>query len=365
MKKIGIICEYNPFHNGHLYHINKIKEMFPDSVIILVLGGYFLERGDISLISKWNKTSIALSYGIDLVLELPTLYNTNSADIFASSAIEILSIFDIDYLIFGSESADLDKLTEIALMQEDEEIKNKIKGNLKRGLNYPTSLSKSLEISLKSNDTLAVSYIKAIKKIAPSIKPIAIKRTNDFNDVTSEDEIISAGNIRAKLKRGEGIDRFIPSYDRSLINTIDECKLFRMLRYKIITDDHLERYLGVDEGLENRLKNVVLKADSYDDLIEKIKTKRYTTARIKRLLIHILLGIEKNYIEEKITRPRVLGFNSEGRLLLKTVEGKYTTKANDDISSKIEKKAALIYEELTSDQSIELEFLNKPIKKES
>ncbi len=143
MKKIGIICEYNPFHNGHIYHIKKIKEMYPNSMIILVLGSYFLERGDVSIISKWNKTKLALEYGVNLVIELPTLYGTNSGDYFAYYAIKALNFAEVDAIVFGSETADLELLKKVAKAQETDEFNEKVKNNLKRGSNYPTSLSKS------------------------------------------------------------------------------------------------------------------------------------------------------------------------------------------------------------------------------
>lgn len=365
MKKIGIICEYNPFHNGHLYHIEKVKEMYPDSIVILVLGGYFLERGDISLISKWNKTKIALKYGVDLVIELPTLYNTNSADIFARTSVQLLSTFQVDAIVFGSETADVDYLKKLAQAQKEASFSTSIKENLKKGLNYPSSLSKSLNEVVAPNDILGVAYIKAIEELSLNIAPVAIKRTNDFDDLESEETIVSAGNIRKRLREGENIDKFIPTYGGSYINKIDEEKLFELVRYKIITDDHLERYLGVDEGIENRLKRIILKVDSYNSLIENLKTKRYTTARIKRLLLHILLGIEKTDIALVVPTPRILGFNQNGQKFLRSYESLYRTDNQNDVVSNIEKKAALIYYDLTGDESIQREFLNCPIIKES
>lgn len=236
-----------------------------------------------------------------------------------------------------------------------------VKSNLKKGLNYPSSLSKSLDVKLESNDILGVAYIKAINEINPKIEVRVIKRTNSFNDLDSNDNVVSASNIREKIKNGITIDKFIPVYNSRFINRIDEDKMFELLRYRILTDAHLEKFLGVDEGLENKLKKVILDVNSCEELIENIKSKRYTTSRLKRMLIHILLGIEKTDMENEQTRYKVLGFNSFGREYLSTLENeKFVYKSDNEI----EKVAAMIYYDLTGDESIYEEFLNKPIIKE-
>lgn len=363
MKKVGIICEYNPFHNGHVYHLEKIKELYPDSLVVLVLGGYFLERGEISLISKWNKTKIALDYGVDLVIELPTLYGTNSSDYFAYYAIKALDYAGVDCVVFGSESADLELLKKQAKLQNDEKVRTSIKDFLKKGFNYPTSIMKSLGPTLKSNDLLGVSYIKAIDSLSSKIEPALIKRTNDYNDTSSTEEIVSASNIRERIKRNEDISKYIPDYDTSVINKINEEKVFEMIKYKIITEAHLEEYLGVDEGLENRLKKVLSSAKNFDDLVEKVKSKRYTTARIRRMLIHILIGYKKCFMEEPKEVYRVLGFNLRGRKYLKELSKEHFTTKNDYPDSFKEYAAAMVYTLLTDDSSTKLEVYNRPIIK--
>ncbi|MDD2208628.1 MAG: nucleotidyltransferase family protein, partial [Bacilli bacterium] len=165
MEIIGIICEYNPFHNGHSYHINKIKDLYPNSLIILVLNGYFLQRGEVSILSKEDKVKIALDNNVDLVIEHPFVYASNSADIFAESAVAILNQMGAQKLIFGSESNDIDYLTKSAQEQLNDKFNNKVKEYLKTGVNYPTALNKSLSTKLNSpNDLLGVAYIKAILK---------------------------------------------------------------------------------------------------------------------------------------------------------------------------------------------------------
>ena len=168
MKIVGIICEYNPFHNGHIYHINKVKKLYKDCIIILVLNGYFLERGEISILDKITKTSIALNNGVDVILELPFVYGSQSADKFANAALKILNNFKVDKVVFGSECNNLDILNKIVDAQlYDKNYNQKVKEYLDKGLNYPTALSKALNINFdfnNPNDLLGISYIKAIKQ---------------------------------------------------------------------------------------------------------------------------------------------------------------------------------------------------------
>ena len=164
---IGIICEYNPFHNGHLYHINKVKEMYKDCNIILVMSSSFLQRGDASLIDKWDKTSIALEYGVDIVIELPFVFSTQSADTFARGAIQILKNMNVDAIVFGSEINDIEILSKIANVQNEDSFNISVQKYMSDGVNYPTAISRTIKDMLNikidtPNDLLAVSYIKEI-----------------------------------------------------------------------------------------------------------------------------------------------------------------------------------------------------------
>ena len=195
METIGIIAEYNPFHNGHLYHLNTIKEMYPDSTIVLVMNGNFTERGDVSIIDKWKKTKIAINLGIDLVIELPYPFATQSADHFAYGAVTLLEKLNVDKLVFGSESNNIEDLKLIAKTQiENDEFEKLVKIYSKMGKNYPTALSCALEdLTGKKietpNDLLGISYIKAILENNYKIKPETIKRTNDYHSTELNNEV--------------------------------------------------------------------------------------------------------------------------------------------------------------------------------
>jgi len=369
MNVIGIICEYNPFHNGHLYHIKKIKELYPDSLIILVLNGYFLERGDVSIISKKNKTNLALFYGIDIVLELPFVFGTQSADVFANASITMLEKFKCEYVIFGSECNDLEKLHKITdyTINNKDIYNNEVKKHLNMGLNYPTALAKAININFdfNPNDLLGISYLKSIKLNNYKIKPLTIKRTNNYLDISSNEEIISATNIRNKLLNNIEISKFVPSMTINLIEKITLNDFFHIIKYKIITEHDLSIYLDVDEGIENRLKKVINECKTTDELIEKIKTKRYTYNKIRRMIIHILIGYTKednknitfNYI-------KILGFNTFGKKYLNKIKKDInipTIPNKNSLIYKYELKTTLLYDMILNSNNIEFEISNKPI----
>ena len=204
MHIVGIIGEYNPFHKGHIYHIEEARKMFPNSPLILVLNGYFLERGEVSILSKENKTLLALIYGVDLVVELPFLFGSQSADIFADAAIKILGYLGCTDLVFGSESNNVVALKKAALKQDNIEYQNKVKELMDTGINYPTAMAKALDISediFNPNDLLGISYIKAILNNNLEIDVHTIKRTSNYHDLEEDKEIISASNIRKRLKK--------------------------------------------------------------------------------------------------------------------------------------------------------------------
>src|SRR5574344_972722 len=328
---IGIICEYSPFHNGHLYHINKIKELYPNSNIILVMSSSFLERGDVSILDKWSKTDIALSMGVDIAIELPFIFSSQSADIFAKGAIEILKNMNVDKLVFGSELNDINKLKEIANTQiNNKEFEKLVKENMDKGNNYPTALATSLKNILgytvdNPNDLLGISYIKEIIKQEANIEPICIKRTNDFHDKKLIDKITSASSIRNAIKENKNIKKYVPAITYKYLkkNTYLTEDYFPFLKYKIISEiNHLDIYQTVDEGLASRIKKVIYESNSLNELVENIKTKRYTYNKINRMLIHILCSFTKEEAKKYTNNEyiRILGFNNKGRTYLNKIK---------------------------------------------
>lgn len=351
----GIICEYNPFHNGHLYHLEKVREISKDEEIILVLGGNFLQRGNISVMDKYEKASIALRYGIDLVVELPFIYATQSADVFAEGAIKILNALKCDKVIFGTESNDVEKLTSLAKRQlYDNRYDKKVKALLDEGYNFPTAMSLALQSFdgdkvNTPNDLLALSYIKEIVKNGYNIMPISIKRTNDYHDKNTTGEISSAASIREKIKKEENIDTYVPSIVSCNIDYKNyDDNYFKLLKYKILTEkEDIKKYQTVDEGIENKLVSSIRNCYSLDDLIEKVKSKRYTYRRISRMLTHILISFTKEDAKNRnLSYIRILGFNEKGKRYLnklkKNTEIPFITNVN-------KKNVKLLETELKSD----------------
>lgn len=327
-KIIGIIAEYNPFHLGHLYQINEIKKKYPNSTLILITNSNFTQRGDVSIINKWDKAKIALNNQIDLVVELPFFYATQSADIFAKGALETLNHLKIDILAFGSESNDLEKLTTIAKTQiENQEYQEKVKNYLNTGINYPTALSKALNDTIgyttkEPNDLLGISYIKEILKINSSIKPVLIKRIGSYHGEQEENDIASASLIRKKIQNQEKVTQYLPSNTEKYLKknlTLED--YFPYLKYKIITEKDLSIYQTVDEGIENKIKKVIYTTNTWKELVESLKTKRYTYNKINRMLIHILTSFTKEEANNiKIDYIRIIGFNKKGKNYLNKIK---------------------------------------------
>lgn len=380
MKSVGIICEYNPFHNGHLYHLNKVKELYPDHTIILVMSGNFTERGDVSLINKWDKTNIALYYGVDLVIELPYVFATESADKFAHASIQILDNLNVEAIVFGSESNNINKLNELANIQLYDKKYNKlVKEYLDGGINYPTALSKALfEITGKSvdkpNDILALSYIREILKQKSKIKPVCIKRNNDYNSLELNDGITSASSIRYAIENNEDITSYIPDKTKEYINNKFFIKnYFDILKYKLLTEKDLSIYQTVDEGIENRIKKYIINSKDINELILKIKTKRYTYNKLNRMFNHILCNFTKEEASKfnDIEYIRVLGFSLKGRSYLNKIKKnisipiitKFSSLKSDMLD--IEFRATCCYASILNEKDkielIESEYKNSPI----
>ena len=321
---IGIIAEYNPFHYGHLYQINKIKEMYPDSTITVVMSGWVTERGDLSLIDKFKKCDIALHYGVDLVVELPYKF-IQSGDYFAKGAIEILNKLGCNYIVFGSESNDLGKLITLASTQiNNKKFDKLVKNYMNSDMNYPTALNKALldtcgtSVS-EPNDILGVCYLKEIIKNKYNIDPILIKRYSNYNSKEIEGKITSATSIRELLKNKKRIKKYVPKYAyRYLKDVLFIDDYFDYIKYKIISTD-ISIYQGIDENIKNRIMNSINESNSLDELINLVKSKKTTYNKIKRIITYILLDIKKNNNFD-LEYIRVLGFNNKGKNILNEIK---------------------------------------------
>lgn len=371
--KIGIVCEYNPFHNGHLYHIEQIKKLYPESMIILVMSGNVTERGELSILSKWEKTEIALHYGVSLVVELPFTQATQAADVFCYGAVNILNHLQVDKIVFGSEENNIEKLIKAAKIQlESKTYNEKVKVLLNNGINYPTALSKVLEqdynIKINTpNDLLGLGYVKEIIKNNYHIEPITIKRTNDYHSLTSG----SATSIRYKIINNEDVSTLVPNYCLAYLQKkfLFLNDYFPFLKYKILSDKNLEQYQTVDKEIIPRLKKEIISSNNLDEFIKRIKSKYYTYNRLMRMCAHILFSFTKEeaLLTHEIKYIRILGFNMEGQFHLKKIKKDLkipiiTNYSNDcDNLLEIEMRVVKVLSLLKGRTFIEEEYQHKPI----
>lgn len=336
-KAVGIVVEYNPFHNGHKYHCLKAREH--GDIVIAVMSGDYVQRGEPALINRWDRAELALKNGVDIVVELPIFYSTQSAEIFSRGALGILHLMNVDKIVFGSETGDINSLVERANLEEKEEFGEELKKQLKEGHSYPTAYSntlKNLNIAneLDSNDILGVEYIKALKFWKSTVEPVAIKREKSgYYSEGIEDGISSATGIRKKIQSGEEVKDVVPETTYKVLkNALDENRFatlkdfYSLIRYRILLErESIKKIQDIEIGFENRLYEAALSSLDFESFFEKIQTKRYTLGRTQRILIHILLNIKKEetaVVKEKVPYIRVLGFTQNGQNYLKKLKEK-------------------------------------------
>lgn len=328
MNICGIVCEYNPFHNGHKYHIEQTKEKFGATHIIAVMSGNFTQRGDVALIDKYKRAETALKNGVDLVIELPVAYALASAEQFAQGAVYLLNALGcVNLISFGSESGDIKLLRETAgavyYAMESEEF-NKL---LKNGLAYPAALQKAIEkyytddvteALTSPNNTLAIEYLKALDSLASPIQPVTIKRTVAEHDseIKNPDQIVSASQLRKMIIEGKDIFNLAPESDFSNTASILNIENAILSKLRFMSKSEIEKTPNAVLGLENRIFRAVQVSTSLNELYFLIKTKRYTLARIRRIVMSAFLGITKNDLKNNPSYVRILGMNNKGKEIL-------------------------------------------------
>ena len=353
-KILAIVAEYNPFHNGHLYHLQKSKKMLNPDYSICIMSGNFCERGDTSIIDKWSKTESALRCGFDLVIELPVVYSISSAENFAEGSLKILGAFDNVILSFGTECGDLDALNNIAnvLYDEPKEFSTILTHELSKGLSYPKARENALLLYLNDvrkyanilsnpNNILGIEYLKAIKRLKSKVTPFTIKRIDaGYNSLKIKDRLASGTAIRNLIKNNEDVKKLMPTPSFNILSD-------NIAHGKIVNDIHvfekeiiytlrkmslqeISNLQDVNEGLENSIKQAANSCNNLEDLINSVKSKRYTRSRIQRILLYSILNITKKDIQDSYkAKPyiRVLGVSKHGKSLLSQIsnsKSKYT-----------------------------------------
>ena len=389
MKTIGIIAEYNPFHQGHKYLIERAKEMTGAERVVIIMSGNSVQRGDFAIIDEFSRAKEAVSNGADLVLELSYCYASQSAEYFAKGAVSILNNLGIvDYLCFGSENDDLESIDHIAQMltEKSEEIHKVLLEFMKEGISYPTARQKALEIIASDekslqiiqspNDILGIEYVKALYRTKSRMIPIAIKRKGaDHNDTDFDKRIPSASAIRKILLEG-GL--YIENFELLSLNPVDIQKeldflsQFEQKALEFVVPKQLASYLmekkrqnslnsmenyldelkaivitrrddlygifEMTEGIEHILKKEILRAKSIEELTMHMKSKRFTYTRIRRILLNTLVGLTKTDMEivknsEEPPCSRILAFNDTGRQMLKEIKNQRKKAGENEVET--------------------------------
>ena len=378
MKAVGLVTEYNPFHNGHLYHLNKAMELTGADISVAVMSGDFVQRGELAVLDKYTRASMALNSGVNLVVELPVNYAVSSAESFAAGALKVLDYIKADSIAFGSESGNIERLSKLAhiLCDNEDTLYKEISKYTANGISYAAARQKVVEkltdkdtaaMLTSSNNILAVEYLKAIIKNNYAIKPYTIKRQGDsYNDTDIRSEYASATALRGNLK-ADNISKYIPVKAGLILSSntnyiypddITEALFTRLLGIlfassydKNVFIENVMQYPDVNKEIAGRLYKSAMDmitrtvqqmseskdngAFSFGSLCEHIKTKEVPLSRIKRALVRITLGLDKKHIEKYANEPyiRVLGFDKKGQEYLsyirKTVEVPLITKIAD------------------------------------
>lgn len=380
MKIVGLITEYNPFHNGHIYHIQQTKLIHQPDVLIVIMSGNHVQRGEPAIIDKWQRSKLAIDHGVDLVIELPLVYAVQSADYFGDGAVKLLYNIGVTDIVFGSESGNVDRLYQIAngVYNNKEQYHQLVSNYMSEGKRYVEACNNALSDLLDEkvelpNDILGYSYVKSVVFNNYNINMHCIKRTNDFHGHDIQ-LISSATAIRKALKENNDIHHTLPNscLYKNELGYVDD--YFKLLQYKLFTtsSNELEKIHLVEEGIENLLLKHISSCNSYEKFVSKLTSKRYTASRIQRMLLHILLNNTKDDINKAVDIDyiRVLAMNTNGKNYLNKIKKDLdytlvtTFSKHKHIALDIELKASKLYELIYQNDIYKKEYSNKPYIKD-
>lgn len=331
------VCEYNPLHFGHCRHLNYMKNTLNAKNVLVIMSGNFTQRGEPALLNKFARARQAVLAGADIVLELPTVFSVSNAEIFSKGAIKILNSLNcIDGLCFGAETDDGKEFIRIAsiLNSETDEFKSLLSSYLKSGVSFAKAkfetlktLNKDIDenLFLLPNNILGIEYTRAILELDSKIQIFPLLRENTHNDDTLQQIITSAKSIRTAISRGETakIQNNVPPFVYEDLQNVSK-SFDNLILAKVLSEssESIAEILDCSEGLNNRLKELAKKSLTVDELVENATTKRYTSARIRRILISNLLGIKKEFVFKALSSPlyaKVLAINSKKTDIISTL----------------------------------------------
>lgn len=319
MGRAGVICEFNPFHNGHKFLLEKIKAEYADE-IVCIMSGNFVQRGDIAITDKYVRAKAALHNGADMVVELPTVYAVSPAPIFARSGVQLAYELNCDILCFGAENS-LSELEDTLNALDRDDTQEEIAARMQSGTYYPRAVSEALgkkytEIISQPNNILAIEYIRACREFG--LQPVAIPREGAAHDSElTVGTIASASRIRAMILSGEDYSAYTPMVVKT-VYTFEDNDRIPVFLLKTLKPEETEKIAGVAEGINNRLYKCAQQYNTLDEILSAAKTKRYTMARLRRIAISVCLNITQEMQDRPVPYVRVLGIKQEKSHLIKS-----------------------------------------------
>lgn len=364
MKTYGIICEYNPFHNGHIYQIEETRKHGADHIVAIMSGNY-VQRGDVAIVDKFKRAQIAVNHGADLVVELPVAYSLASAEMFAKAGVMMLAALGcVDGISFGSECGDIDLLKNAAMATFSAATPEKFKPFLEQGMSYPEAVQQCVlkehgpiiaGVFDSPNNTLAVEYLRAMKTLGVEMDAFTVKRTAAHDSGETNDIYASGSKLREMIEDGEDISAFVPEDMAAAVAEYDENEhlayfdnLEREFMYilRTATPQFVAEMPDVAQGLENRIVQAGRTATSLDHFLELVNTKRYTQAKFRRILLNMFIGVRKTDMQIPPAYGRVLAFNEKGAEIIKAASeqtpGKFTIPFGTGIKELLELKVPQI-----------------------
>lgn len=389
MKTLGMISEFNPFHNGHKYLLDKAKNELGVDLSVTIMSGDFVQRGEPAIMDKYSRSKTAIESGFDLVIEMPSFVSLQSAEYFAIKSVTILDKMNIDYLVFGIENIEPSSFLKDAktIIDHQSTIDNDMKTYLEIGYSYPKAQIKALKKFVNddffsANNILALEYVKSIHKINSKIKPYPIKRIKTKNRDTSINDKVYASSTAIRCNLSPKIKSLMPeeSYN-NMINfqkkykSFNENIIYTLFKYKIFLEDiDTKNILGYEEGLENYLKKISNSTDSYTSFLDEAASLRYTKSRIKRFIINCLLGNSSDLNDIDINFIKVLAYNKNAIQFFGEISNKINIIINKKDLAKLDNKNLSIYTKMIDSSNLynigigremDYDFIhnNRPIKR--
>ena len=361
MNTLGIISEFNPFHNGHKYLLDKAKKELKPDLAISIMSGYFVQRGEAAIMDKFSRARVAINCGFDLVIEMPGFVTLQSAEFFAEKSVHILNKMDIDYIVFGIENINPDEFLKASqiIIENESEVDSLIQKLLASGLSYPKAHSEALlgfvcKDYLSANNILALEYMRALHRTNSKIKAYPIMRIKTKNEDKNINDKNFASSTAIRNNLNKDVKNLMPdSSYKELIDFSTEYKsfdydyIYKIFKYKIIIEKSpMSNILGYEEGIDNYLSKIARISNSYDNFLDKATSLRYTKSRIKRLVINYILAYTLDLNDYDLSFINILAYNKKAAENFKNLNKNIDIVINKSDLKKLNNSDLLVYKKI-------------------